>query len=205
MPGPVLEPSEIELCLKALSELDPKPGLIVASGSLPEGVPDDFFARVAEVCKTSGIKLIVDTSGPPLKKALDAGVFLVKPNLAELSALVGVENLELSDVDDAALQFVHAGRCEVMVVSLGPSGALMVTKDTVEHIVPPPVKKMSTIGAGDSMVAGMVWKLDNGSSYADMCKFGVACGTAATMNGGTQLFNVEDANRIYAWISRKKN
>lgn len=204
MPGPVLDHSEVEQCFNALADIHPKPSFIVASGSLPEGVPDDFFARVADLCRSKSIRLIVDTSGSPLRKALDAGVFLIKPNLAELSSLVGVESLELSDVDDAALEFVNAGKCEVMVVSLGASGALLVTKDLVEHIVPPPVKKLSTIGAGDSMVAGMAWKLDNGSSYSDMCRFGVACGTAATMNSGSQLFNVEDANRIYAWISRKK-
>jgi 6-phosphofructokinase 2 len=203
MPGPELEPAEIDHCLQVLTEINPLPSIIVASGSLPEGVPDDFFARLASFCRANKIKLIVDTSGTPLKKALEEGVFLVKPNLAELSSLVGVDTLQLSEVDDAALQFINAGKCEVMVVSLGAAGALLVTKDWVEQIVPPPVKKLSTIGAGDSMVAGMAWKLDSGSSYSDMCRFGVACGTAATMNPGTQLFKVEDVNKLYEWIRKK--
>ncbi len=203
MPGPVMEPEEIERCLQLLTDMDPRPSILVASGSLPEGVPDNFFARLAAFCRAHQIKLIVDTSGEPLKQALEEGVFLAKPNLAELSSLVGAESLELSEVDDAALQFINAGHCEVMVVSLGAAGALLVTKDWVEQIVPPTVKKLSTIGAGDSMVAGMAWKLDAGSSYSDMCRFGVACGTAATMNPGTQLFHVDDVNRLYEWIRKK--
>ena len=203
MPGPVMEQEEIERCLQVLADMDPRPSILVASGSLPEGVPDHFFAQLAAFCRTHLIKLIVDTSGAPLKQALEEGVFLAKPNLAELSSLVGAESLELSEVDDAALQFINAGHCEVMVVSLGAAGALLVTKDWVEQIVPPPVRKLSTIGAGDSMVAGMAWKLDAGGSYSDMCRFGVACGTAATMNPGTQLFNVDDVNRLYEWIRKK--
>jgi 6-phosphofructokinase 2 len=203
MPGPVMKPEEIERCLQVLADMDPRPSILVASGSLPEGVPDHFFAQLAAFCRTHLIKLIVDTSGAPLKQALEEGVFLAKPNLAELSSLVGAESLELSEVDDAALQFINAGHCEVMVVSLGAAGALLVTKDWVEQIVPPPVRKLSTIGAGDSMVAGMAWKLDAGGSYSDMCRFGVACGTAATMNPGTQLFNVDDVNRLYEWIRKK--
>jgi 6-phosphofructokinase 2 len=203
MPGPVMKPEEIERCLQVLADMDPRPSILVASGSLPEGVPDHFFAQLAAFCRTHQIKLIVDTSGAPLKQALEEGVFLAKPNLAELSSLVGAESLELSEVDDAALQFINAGHCEVMVVSLGAAGALLVTKDWVEQIVPPPVRKLSTIGAGDSMVAGMAWKLDAGGSYSDMCRFGVACGTAATMNPGTQLFNVDDVNRLYEWIRKK--
>jgi 6-phosphofructokinase 2 len=203
MPGPALAQAEVEDCLRVIREMEPRPTIVVASGSLPEGVPDDFFAQLAGFCIQQGVKLIVDTSGLPLKKALEQGVFLAKPNLAELSSLVGADSLELSEVDDAALQFINAGHCEVMVVSLGAAGALLVTKDWVEQIVPPPVRKLSTIGAGDSMVAGMAWKLDAGSSYSDMCRFGVACGTAATMNPGTQLFNVDDVNRLYEWIRKK--
>ena len=89
----------------------------------------------------------------------------------------------------------------MVVVSMGPSGALLVTKDIHESIPAPTVKKLSTVGAGDSMVGGMAWMLSQGKSLQEMVRFGVACGTAATMNAGTKLFNKEDVYRIYTWIN----
>lgn len=113
---------------------------------------------------------------------------MLKPNLAELSALVGVEKLEMQEVDDAALEIIRKGKCEVVVVSLGPQGALLVTRDDMMHIPAPPVKKLSTVGAGDSMVAGMVWALSQGQSAHQMAQLGVACGSAATLQPGNRTF-----------------
>jgi len=97
---------------------------------------------------------------------------------------------------------IEKGHCEVVVVSISPAGAMLVTKDIHEKIPAPNVKKLSTVGAGDSMVAGMAWMLEQGKSLSEMVRFGVACGTAATMNAGTQLFKKEDVLRLYDWINR---
>ena len=204
MPGSKLSAEEIELCLSAINSLNPLPSIMVASGSLPPGVPDDFFARLAVMSKQKGIKLIVDTSGTPLRLAAQQGVYLLKPNLSELCSLVGTDYLQLEEVDDAALEVIQKGHCEIVVVSMGPLGAMLVTKEFYELVSAPTVKKLSTVGAGDSMVAGMVWMLEQGKSLSEMVRFGVACGTAATMNSGTQLFNPEDAYRLYDWINNKK-
>lgn len=201
MPGCRLSEKEIGACLAAIDILNPKPSIIVASGSLPPGVPDDFYARLAIIAKQKKIKLIVDTSGLPLHLAAQEGVYLLKPNLSELCGLVGKDYLELREVDEAALQVIRKGHCEVVVVSMGPSGALLVTKDTHERITAPTVKKLSTVGAGDSMVAGIAWMLEQAKSLEEMVRFGVACGSAATMNAGTKLFNKEDVYRLYEWIS----
>jgi 6-phosphofructokinase 2 len=83
---------------------------------------------------------------------------------------------------------------------MGPQGALLVTKDQTRHIPAPPVKKLSTVGAGDSMVAGMVWGLSKGYSPLEMVQLGVACGSAATLNQGTELFLQEDVTRLLTWI-----
>lgn len=200
MPGASMAEDQFDQCLDAVRQLDPVPDIIVASGSLPEGAPDDIFARIASLAKGMNAKLIVDTSGPALKKAMEAGVFLLKPNLAELSALSGREHLQLHEVEQAAKEIIERGYCEVMVVSLGAGGAMLVTRDQMLRIAAPTVKKLSTVGAGDSMVGGMAWMLEQGASYADMVRFGVACGTAATMNAGTQLFNASDAHALYKWI-----
>lgn len=202
LPGAKIGQEEADACFKLLEQMKPAPAYIVASGSLPPGLSGQFFSDLAKLAKKLKARFIIDTSGEPLQMAAKEGVFLLKPNLGELSALVGKEQLELNEVDDAALEIVRKGSCEVMVVSLGPSGALLVTKDGCEHIPSPTVRKQSTVGAGDSMVAGMVWMLSQGKTLKEMARFGVACGTAATMNPGTQLFKKEDVYRLYDWINQ---
>jgi 6-phosphofructokinase 2 len=202
MPGASLSEKEAQLCVDLVQQLQPRPSCIVASGSLPPGLPENFFGQLAKVVKHLNARFIIDTSGKPLQLAAKEGVYLLKPNLTELCALVGKEHLEVNEVDDAAMEVIQQGSCEVMVVSMGPSGALLVTRDGCEHIPTPTVKKQSTVGAGDSMVAGMVWMLEQGKSLSEMVRFGVACGTAATMNPGTQLFKKEDVYRLYDWINK---
>lgn len=202
LPGSKFNKVEIDLVFKKLSLLNPAPSIIVASGSLPPGVPDDFFARLAAIAKKMKAKCIIDTSGIPLQLAAKEGVYLLKPNLSELCSLVGKDYLQLSEIDEAANQVIEQGHCEVVVVSMGPSGAIVVTKDGYERIPAPTVKKLSTVGAGDSMVGGMVWMLEQGKSIETMARFGVACGTAATMNPGTRLFRKEDVYNLYEWINK---
>jgi 6-phosphofructokinase 2 len=177
---------------------------LVFSGSMPVGLPESLIMeRIAEFAIEKGMKLIVDTSGEPLKIALDKGVHLLKPNLAELCALVGKESLELSEIDKAAEQVMSSGKCEAIVVSMGPAGAMLFTNKTKRKFTAPVVKKLTTVGAGDSMVAGMTWMLEQKKSIEEAVQFGIACGTAATINKGTQLFKKEDAFRLYEWM--KKN
>ncbi len=195
-----VERSVVETCLGMVELL--RPDYLVASGSLPPGLPDHYYEKVAAFAKRTGARLILDTSGAALKAAADEGVYLLKPNLTELSALAGVQNLEMNQVDDAALEIIRQGKCEVVVVSLGAQGALLVTRDGFEHIPSPAVTKKSTVGAGDSMVAGMVWALSRKKSHREMVQTGVACGTAATMNPGTELFHPEDVKRLLEWIRR---
>lgn len=202
MPGPALEKEDTERCLAAIKAIQPVPGIIVASGSLPPGVPDDFFARLAHLCKSTGSKLIVDTSGAPLQQAAREGIYLLKPNMSELCSLAGQEYLELDSVTEEAQKIIEKGYCEVLVISMGPAGALLVTKDLSERISAPTVKKQTTVGAGDSMVGGMAFMLDSGQPIQAVARFGVACGTAATMNTGTQLFKKADVHRLYDWINR---
>jgi len=196
--GPDLSVADADACLQRISDL--KPEYLVVSGSLPNGLPTDYYQKVAVFSKKIGARLILDTSGAAMQAAVGEGVFLLKPNLGELSALVGETQLEINQVDDAALEIIGKNICEVVVVSMGAQGALLVTKDGFEHIPAPMVLKKSTVGAGDSMVAGMVWALSEKKSYREMAQLGVACGSAATMNLGTQLFKAEDAWRLFEWL-----
>lgn len=197
-PGLQLDESQADACLAIVESM--RPHLLVASGSLPPGLPDTYYEKVAEFAHKIGAKLVLDTSGAALRAAADKGLYMLKPNLAELSALAGVDKLEMNMVDDAALDIIKQGKCAVVVVSLGPQGALLVTREGFEHIPAPMVKKSSTVGAGDSMVAGMVWALSEGKSLQEMARVGVACGTAATMNKGTELFHAADVWKLLEWI-----
>ncbi|MDN3655259.1 hexose kinase [Ferruginibacter paludis] len=196
MPGTPLNDAEWKACLQAVKDIDDI-GFIVASGSLPPGVPLNIYAQLARLAKNKGAKFVVDTSGEALKEAADEGVYLLKPNLGELCTLAGKTALLPADILVVARQIIAAGKCEVLVISMGAQGAMLVTKELAEIITPPDVKRKSTVGAGDSMVAGIVWHLSNGHELMEAVQFGVACGTAATLNEGTQLCNKEDVELIF--------
>lgn len=200
MPGAPLAVDEQQHLLTTLQALDPTPDFLVVSGSMPPGVEPNFLGRIVAVAHAAGTRVVVDTSGPALQGALDAGVYLIKPNLGELSKLVGVAELDNASAVAAARQLIEAGKCEIVVVSMGPQGACVVTRDLVDHVPAPAVKKRSTVGAGDSMVAGMVYALSTGQLVREAVRLGVACGTAATMNSGTELFKKADVDRLYSWL-----
>ncbi|PKN67594.1 MAG: phosphofructokinase [Deltaproteobacteria bacterium HGW-Deltaproteobacteria-15] len=200
MPGPELQKNEWEPFLQKLSAMEPSPDYVVASGSLPPGVPPDFYAQVARIGKDRGAKTIIDVSGEALEQALQEGVFLIKPNVREFRELVGKDIKEESQIKAAAKKMVQSGRCEVMVISLGAAGALLVSEKLAEHILPPTVPIVSKVGAGDSMVAGIVLSLARGNPLRESVLFGVAAGTAAVMTPGTELCRREDAERLYESI-----
>jgi len=197
MPGYSLSQKEVERCFATITLLNPLADIFVASGSLPQGVSEDFYVRLAHMAKKARIRFVVDTSGRPLQLVAQEGVYLLKPNLSELASLVGEEHIERDEVKEIAKEIINKGFCKVLVVSLGEQGAILITQDHYEEISALHVEKLSTVGAGDSMVGGMVWMLQRKKELLEVVKFGVACGTAATLNIGTQLFNREDAFRLY--------
>ena len=126
---------------------------VVASGSLPPGVPLDIYARLAVITKKKNAKLIVDTSGDALKHAANKGVYLLKPNLGELSSLMNMEKINEKQIEEIAQVAIQKGFCELLVVSMGEKGAMLATKNEIHRVIPPSVKRLSTVGAGDSLVA----------------------------------------------------
>jgi 6-phosphofructokinase 2 len=200
-PGAPISEDEKKEIVKTIQELKPK--FLVLSGSLNEGLPKDFYKYIADLAKKSGSKVIVDTSGEALQKVLETGVYLIKPNVGELAKLIGVERLEMDEVVHAAQKLIEKGSAEIVVVSLGPQGAVLVTATQTEFVPAPNVVKKSTVGAGDSMVGAMVWALSQNKSLKEVVQWGVACGSAATMNEGTQLFKLEDAKRLFDWLQKK--
>ncbi len=201
MPGTELSESEWKQCLKAVEEIRDAE-YIIASGSLPPGVPLNIYAQLAKIAKNKNAKFVVDTSGEALKEAVEEGIYLFKPNLGELSSLAGKTSLQQEEVKDIARGLITKGKCEVVVVSMGADGAMLVTNDRAEIIATPHVIRKSTVGAGDSMLAGIVFYLSQQKSIREAVQYGVACGTAATLNPGTALCKKEDAERLYKIIQQ---
>jgi len=177
---------------------------VVASGSLPPQSPVTIFAEIARWAKEQNVRCIVDTSGEALTRAAAEGVYLLKPNLGELSALAGQEKVVGLQQEELARQLISNGKCEIVVVSLGPRGAMLATADDIEYVAAPTVPKKSTVGAGDSMVGAMVLQLARGASLVEVVRYGVAAGTAATMNEGTTLCHKNDVDRLYQWIKDRE-
>jgi 6-phosphofructokinase 2 len=177
------------------------PTFVVASGSLPPGLPDYFYGLIVKQANAVGAKCIVDTSGPALQALKGKHAYMIKPNISELCKMLNVERLEKSEVDDAAQQAIFDGYAEMMVVSMGGDGAWLVSKDKKYFCPAPKVVTRSTVGAGDSMVAGITYMLQKERPLREAIRFGVACGSAATMNDGTQLFKKEDAERLFEEIN----
>jgi 6-phosphofructokinase 2 len=197
-PGPELSEAEWQECLTAIGLLKGQPAIFVASGSLPPGVPNDFYAQAAAAAKVCGARVIVDTSGPALEAALDEGVFLIKPNLRELRQMV---DRPLDDQDsrlEACRELVAAGRTEIVALSLGHEGALFVTSDAAWRAPALDVKLVSAVGAGDSFVGGLAWSLASGHDLEEAFRYALAAGSAALLTPGTELCRRDDVERLHA-------
>lgn len=196
LPGSKLHRAEWEACLARLAELPKKPRIVVASGSVPPGVPDEFFADVARLAKRLGAKAVIDTSGPALKAALDEGVTLVKPNLVELSDFAGSSLDTEADRIAAARKLIAAKQTEAVALTLGEDGALLVTGEGAWRAEPMRIEVASAVGAGDSFLGGMVAAIDAGKPLVEAFRVGVAAGSAAVMSPGTELCHATDVKRL---------
>ena len=180
------------------------PEYVVSSGSLPPGLPDYFYGLIVKTANSVGAKCIVDTSGPALQALKGKHAYLIKPNIGELCKMLSITHLANNEVPDAAQQAIRDGFAQLVAVSLGPNGAWLVTGEKKYFAAAPPVKKRSTVGAGDSMVAGITYMLQQNQPMQQVINFGVACGSAAAMNDGTQLFKLEDVHELYKIINSSK-
>lgn len=195
LPGPQVQAQDVDAFMALLSTQSP-PDYVVASGSLPPGAPQDLYARLADVASNWSAKLIVDGSGPALASALERGVYMVKPSLREMRELTHLPISNLHDVCAAAGYWLDTHCAEVIAVSLGERGALMVSRQGTWYAPPMSVKVISAVGAGDSFVAGMVWSLSRGDALDCAFSYGVAAGTAALTNTGTGLSAAADVLRL---------
>ncbi|GLH78497.1 phosphofructokinase [Bradyrhizobium sp. SSBR45G] len=198
LPGPTLSEAEWQAGLTLLAGLDPFPRFVIGSGSLPRGVPTDFYARVATLARSRGAQFVLDSSGPALAAAVDGGVDLIKPSLHEMQELVGGELSDATAWEAAARALVANGKAETVALTMGHLGALVVTSERVLRAQPLTMVPVNAVGAGDSFLGALVAKLAASESLEDAFRFAVAAGAAALLRTGTALCDPADVTRLLA-------
>ena len=195
LPGPNVSAAECEAVYDYVAQHMPKQFLVI-SGGLPPGVPDNFYARLTALAKQHGVRVVLDTNGPALMDALKVGVYLFKPSLRELRDLTGQALPDEASQVMAAQHLIQRGQAEVVAVSLGAEGALVVSATEHWRASSLKVKVQTTIGAGDSFVGGMVWALARGETLLKSFQFSMAAGAAALLAPGTSLCQPLDVHRL---------
>jgi len=196
LPGPLVAENEWRGCLDVFSAMEGDARFVIASGSLPPGVPDDFYARVVQAAKQKDRKIVIDTSGLPLQAALAAGIYLVKPNLNEFRQLMR-ERLETEAAQIKACRTLIDNRqAEIVALTLGERGALLVAGDLVLRAKALPIKPVSVVGAGDSFLGAMIWSLSRGHALDLAFRYALAAASAALLMPGTELGQKNDIERL---------
>lgn len=197
MPGPVLSDDELHALIETLVSI-PQLSHLVLSGSLPPDCDPQIIWRLAQTFAPRGVKLVVDTSGDALKACKGAGVHLLKPSLREAEQLLG-QTFQGAAAEVAAAQQLHAeSYAELIVLSLGERGAVMVTRTSVLRLPAIPVEPVNAVGAGDSMVAAVTLALARGHTPEAALRYGIAAGAVTLMTAATDLPDRSEVERLYA-------
>ncbi|WP_404404612.1 1-phosphofructokinase family hexose kinase [Pelagibacterium halotolerans] len=204
LPGPMQPHNADDALFDAiLATVSPSCRYIVASGSLPEGLRTDFYRRIAAFCRVNRLSFILDTHGAALKAALDGRPYLVKLNHLEARELIDGPRME----DKSAAQLGQALRerhaIDVVIITLGDKGAVVVSADEPVHIRPPRVKIDSTVGAGDSFVGALTYALNAGWPLDEACRYGVSAAASAVTTPATALCEKDQTDKIYSELSTR--
>jgi 6-phosphofructokinase 2 len=198
--GPTVGPEEMETAISVLNKLDFD--WLVASGSLPPGVPPDAYTRLTRVAVAHDARFVLDSSGDALRAALaGGGIDVVKPSLRELEDLAGKPLRSMEEQASAAEVFLHSGAARLVALTLGERGAILVEQGRILHVAAPAVAACSTVGAGDCFVAGLTLGLAQGFSNEDALMLAVASGVASVLREVTQLCEIADVSRIRQELS----
>ncbi len=192
--GPNIPPFELTKLMEKINNLE-NPSYVVISGSLPEGLKPAIYAKIIDIAKAKSATVVLDTDGDVLKFNINHKPDIIKPNRHELSRVVG---REIKTIDDAVIAAKEINRMgvKIVLVSLGKDGIVYVSQNTVMHAIPPSLKVINTIGAGDSSVAGFIYAKYMGFSDEEALVYAVATGSATTLKPGTALATLEDALRL---------
>lgn len=195
VPGPRVSKADQHRLRETLTRLRPAPAFWALGGSLPRGVPVDFYRRLINRLERTGARCVLDTDDEALTEGLDATPFMIKPNEHEFERLTGVRPTTDRTIARAGRRLVDRGT-EVVLVTLGPRGAVVVTRDDLFRVNTPRVQVKSKIGAGDSTIAGTLVALEKGIPLREAVRYGIAAGTAAVLTGGTKLCERREVEQL---------
>lgn len=198
--GPELSAGEVAKVEKAICGKLQGASWLMACGSLPPGVPDDFYARLVRSANRRAVPVLVDADGDALLAALEERPTVVAPNQAEAERLLDRALITRAHFTDAARRIREMG-AQSVILSLGARGAVGVAATgEVFEAIPPRIEAICPIGAGDALAAAFVWSLDGGSGFSEALRWGVAAGTASARLPGVSFPTLEQAQEIYARV-----
>jgi 6-phosphofructokinase 2 len=201
--GPKITPAEIGLFFEKIRSLPHDAEFVVVSGSVPPGVSNNIYAQIITTLKGMGIRVALDADGELLRHGYKANPFLIKPNIYEFQRLTGIRSTEIEDLREEARPIVEGG-IEIVLISMGPKGILGVTRDEALWATPPQVEVVSSVGAGDSALAGFVYALTKGMDFRESLILATATGTAAVTTPGTELCKKKDVEKIQKKVTIEK-
>lgn len=204
--GPEVKPDELMQLVEMVERL-PSPQFVTIGGSLPRGLSPEVYRKIitlAKRCECGGCKAkaVLDVDGEALRIGIEAQPNVIKPNIHELSQLVGKELRGTEEVL-AASREIHQKGVEFVLVSMGPRGILLAAEGEEYVAVPPAVDVKNTVGAGDSSVAGFVYGMVNSLGLDESLAYAAAAGTATTMRQGTALATKEDIEMLLPQVKLK--
>ncbi|MDQ6677578.1 MAG: 1-phosphofructokinase family hexose kinase [Acidobacteriota bacterium] len=202
-PGPTLDKSEVSKLDKAVRARLEGVNWLMLCGSLPPGVPDDFYANLIAFAHKQKVKTLLDTDGEALRLGIQAGPTVVKPNQAEAERLLNTAMLTRNHFISAAEQISRLG-AEAVILSLGSRGVVGAFEGELTEVIPPHVNVVSPIGAGDALAAAFLWAMQNKDDYRDALRWGVAAGTASAGLPGMRFASLSDARRVYPEVEVRK-
>ncbi len=197
--GPEIKPYEVMQMIHKVEKVE-DPEIVAISGSLPPGVNPEIYRKIIEIFKGRGAIVILDTDGDALRVGINGLPDVIKPNIHELSRLVGRRLHKKEEIISAANDLRNQG-IRIVLVSMGADGILLVGEKEQYLATPPRVKVENTIGAGDSAIAGFVYGLSEGKALKEALAYAVAAGTATTLKPGTALCHKEDFLKLLPQIN----
>lgn len=201
--GPHISPKELDTLLHRVEELSQEACFVALGGSLPPGVPTDIYATLGEIASRHGAKVVLDADGEPLVQGLKALPYLIKPNENEAERLLGRAIDTLEDAA-AAAEELHHGGVPVVVVSIGEKGAATACADGCWVAIPPKVRAVSTIGSGDSMIAGVLSVLVRNGTVEEAIRWGTAAGAATAMTDGSDIGTAEQIRTLLPQVEVRR-
>ncbi|MFZ7133601.1 MAG: 1-phosphofructokinase [Eubacteriales bacterium] len=197
--GEMIQKDELNALIHRFKETVKKQDFVVISGSVPKGIPKDIYGTLAEIGRQAGAQVLLDTSKELLKASLSAELFLINPNIHELEEVLGTNLDTLDHIVYHTKQFVQKN-IQYICLSLGAEGALLISKDYIWKADVPKVPVQSTVGAGDSLLGGLVATLQQGADIEEAFTYGIAASVAAVTKKGTKAPRLEEIESLFNQI-----